>query len=361
MKFAGSLPLVPPLAPMLAKGGTRVPDGEGWLHEPKWDGFRVVVFRDGEHLELQSRSKKPLFRYFPEVEGPLKAALPERCVVDGELIIRQDGGLSFGALQMRLHPARSRIEKLAAELPAELVLWDLLAIGDESLLEVELEQRRLRLEREVSFGNGVHLTPATRDAEVARDWFARFEGAGLDGVVSKQLSGYYEPGKRVMKKTKRNRTVDCVLVGFRWHKSGPVVGSLILGLYDDEGRLHQLGVASSFTAARRQELVEELAPLREGAIEAHPWREWAGDAVRQAGVKSRWHGGRDLSWEPVRLERVLEVECNQLSDGRLRHPARFVRWRPDREPASCTLEQIEERPAPELAALLGQSAPRARG
>lgn len=349
MKFAGQLPVMPPLEPMLAKGVDNVPTGEGWIHEPKWDGFRALIFRDGDHLAIQSRSKKPLLRYFPELRRPLLEALPQRCVVDGELVIHQNGGLHFGSLQLRLHPAASRIELLAEQLPAAVILWDLL-VHDESLLHVPFAERRERLLAAVRFGDRVHASPATRDHAVASDWFARFEGAGLDGVVSKPADGVYEPGKRAMRKTKRVRTVDCVLTGFRWHKSGPVVGSLVLGLYDDAGQLHQLGVASSFTAKRREALVAELEPLRAGALEAHPWREWV-----EPGVQSRWQGGRDLSWEPVRLERVVEVECNQLSEGKLRHPAQFVRWRLDRDPASCTFEQIEERPAPEIRALLSQT------
>ncbi|MEZ4322676.1 MAG: ATP-dependent DNA ligase [Myxococcota bacterium] len=354
MDFAGHLPVMPPLDPMLAKGQTSIPDGGGWLYEPKWDGFRVLVFRDGPALHLQSRDRKPLLRYFPELADPMLAALPEKAVVDGEIVIAQPGGLDFGMLQMRLHPAESRVRKLAAEIPASLVLWDLLASGDESLLDTPFGERRARLEREVRFGAPVHLTPATRDGAEAMDWFARFEGAGFDGVVAKPLDEPYQPGKRAMRKIKRDRTIDCVLCGFRWHKSGPVVGSLILGLYDADGRLHQIGVASSFTAKRRAELVTELEPLRADALDEHPWRDWATDdgGERRAGVQSRWNAGRDLSWEPVRLERVVEVQVNQLTGGRLRHPGRFVRWRMDREPAGCTFDQLDVLPAAELGELL---------
>ncbi|MCB9693319.1 MAG: ATP-dependent DNA ligase [Alphaproteobacteria bacterium] len=339
---------------MLAKGQSTLPEGPGWLYEPKWDGFRVLVFRDGPEIHLQSRDRKPLLRYFPEVAEPLLRALPERCVVDGELVIRGPDGLSFGALQLRLHPAASRVAKLAGELPASVVLWDLLAVGDTSLLATPFRERRAALEREVAFADPVFLTPLTDDPAVARGWFERFEGAGLDGVVAKPAEDVYQPGKRAMCKVKRTHSIDCVLAGFRWHKSGEGVGSLVLALWDGEGRLQQIGVASSFTAKRRKELVAELEPLREGAREAHPWsaHEEAWD-TRKAGTGSRWSQGRDLSWEPLRLERVVEVEVNQVTDGRLRHPGRFVRWRTDRDPASCTFDQLEVRPAEELMLLFG--------
>ncbi|MCB9677108.1 MAG: ATP-dependent DNA ligase [Alphaproteobacteria bacterium] len=354
--FGGRLPVMPPLDPMLAKGVGAVPEGEGWLFEPKWDGFRVIAFRDGGEVYLQSRDRKPLLRYFPELAEPLMRALPERAVVDGEIVIATDRGLDFGLLQMRLHPAESRVRKLAGEIPASLILWDLLASGDESLLDVPFATRRARLEQEVRFAAPVHLTPIATDGARALDWFDRFEGAGLDGVVAKPAGDVYQPGKRAMQKVKRDRTIDCVLCGFRWHKSGPVVGSLILGLFDAEGRLHQIGVASSFTAKRRKELVDELEPLRENALDAHPWRSWAelDGHERRAGVQSRWNAGRDLSWEAVRLERVVEVKVNQVTDGRLRHPGHFVRWRADREPASCTFGQLDVAPPAELTELLGR-------
>jgi ATP-dependent DNA ligase len=348
---------------MLAKNRARVPSEDGFLFEPKWDGFRVLVFRDGDALYLQSRDAKPLLRYFPELEAPLKAALPDRVVVDGELVIateRPDGTseLDFGRLQMRLHPAASRVEKLSREIPARVVLWDLLALGDTDWTQRPFVERRTALEAEVRFRAPVHLTPITRDADVARDWFARFEGAGFDGVIAKPATDVYQPGKRSMFKIKHVKSIDCALCGFRWHKHStadePLVGSLILGLFDAEGRLHQIGVASSFTRKRRAALVTELEPLRENALADHPWRDWTTDdgADRRAGVQSRWNAGRDLSWEPVRLERVLEIEVNQFSGGRLRHPGRFERWRPDREPASCTFDQLDIAPPAELGQLL---------
>ncbi len=341
------LPLLPPLAPMLAKGAKKIPVGDHLLYEPKWDGFRVIVFRDGDELYLQSRDKKPLLRYFPELEAPLKERLPARCVVDGELVIKTGDVLDFGALQLRLHPAASRVAKLAAAMPAAVVLWDLLALGDEDLTGVAFEQRRSLLEDLLGHASApVHLTPITEDAAVARDWFERFEGAGLDGIIAKPKGDPYAPGKRTMVKVKHDRTVDCVLAGFRWHKNGPgtLLGSMILGLYDDDGRLHQLGVAASFTAARREQLVGELAPLREGALEHHPWASWASSregGERRPGVHSRWNAGRDLSWEPLRIERVVEVGCNQVTGGRFRHPAHFKRFRPDKRPAECTFEQLD--------------------
>ncbi len=357
------LALQPPVSPMLAKNRTTLPKDDDLLFEPKWDGFRVLVFRDGDALYLQSRDARPLLRYFPELDAPLKAALPDRAVVDGELVIateREDGTseLDFGRLQMRLHPAASRIAKLSAETPARIVLWDLLALEDTDLTARPFAERREALEQHVRFAPPVHLTPITRDRAVAADWFARFEGAGFDGVIAKPAQDVYQPGKRAMFKIKHVKTIDCVLCGFRWHKSStedaPRVGSLILGLFDSEGRLHQIGVASSFTKKRRAELVDELAPLREDALDDHPWRDWSTEdgAERRAGVRSRWNAGRDLSWEPVRLERVLEIKVNQFNGGRLRHPGRFVRWRLDRAPESCTFSQLDVAPPAELGELL---------
>lgn len=355
------LPLSPPLAPMLAKNAARFPEDEGWIFEPKWDGFRVLIFRDGDDIYLQSRSLKPLMRYFPELEAPLKAALPDRCVVDGELIIARGEALDFDALQMRLHPAASRIEKLAHETPAQVVAWDLLAEGDDDLTQMPFASRRARLEALLAHAAPpLHLTPATRDLDVAHDWFERFEGAGLDGVIAKRAEGLYEPGKRAMLKLKHQRTIDCALAGFRWHKNGPgeLIGSFILALFGPDGRLYQIGVAASFTAAKRKQLAVELEPLREGALEDHPWAEWAqGDATdRRPGVQSRWSAGKELTWEPVRVERVVEVGYNHFDSGRLRHPGHFKRWRPDRDPQSCTFAQVEVAAPFELNRILGAGA-----
>ncbi len=347
--------LEPPVEPMLAKLAHELPAGDGWLFEPKWDGFRTIVFRDGGRVYLQSRELKPLDRYFPELLAPLRAALPERAVVDGEIVIATPAGLDFDALQMRLHPAASRVAKLAAETPSSFVAFDLLAEGDEDLRERPQSERRARLEAALSGADGsIHLTPCSRDRAVAQDWFHRFEGAGLDGVVAKHESATYQPGKRVMIKVKHTRTADCVVGGFRWHKSGPgeLVGSLLLGLYDDAGALHHVGFTSSFTAAARRRLAEELAPLRTNALESHPWREWAGaagDAVRMPGAASRWNQGKDLSWEPVRIARVCEVAYDHLQGDRFRHAATFLRWRPDRAPESCRYDQLEVTPPAELA------------
>ncbi len=352
----------PPLKPMLAKSTSAIPTGDGWLYEPKWDGFRVLVFRDGDDLYLQSRSLKPMLRYFPELEAPCKTMLPDRCVVDGELIIARGDRLSFDTLQMRLHPAKSRIDKLAAESPAQLVLWDLLAVGDEDLTETPFGDRRLRLQRLLDgAAPPLHLTPITHDPAVAQDWFERFEGAGFDGVIAKRAESTYQPGKRAMAKIKHERTADCVLAGFRWHKNGPgeLLGSMILGLWSDDGRLQQIGVAASFTAAKRKALVEELAPLREGALDDHPWASWAEHEAqhgRRPGAVSRWNAGKDLSWEPLRLERVVEVGFNQFDSGRLRHPAHFKRWRPDKDVRECTFEQMESIPPYELGRILAGQA-----
>ena len=305
------LPFEPPLEPMLAKAVDGLPSDDGWLFEPKWDGFRALVFRDGDALYTQSRDLKPLDRYFPELAAPLLASLPDRCVLDGEIVIARDGSLDFEALLLRIHPAASRVQMLAAEAPASYVAWDLLALGDEDLRDTPQGERRGRLETALAgVEPPVHLTPATRDRSTAGDWFARFEGAGLDGVVAKKLDAPYQPGKRAMLKIKHQRTADCVVAGFRWHKNGPGthVGSLLLGLHDDTGKLNHVGVTSSFSWDRRAALAEELAPLRDHAMDDHPWREWAewagyGEAdasgQRLPGATSRWNRGKDLSWEPA--------------------------------------------------------------
>jgi ATP-dependent DNA ligase len=350
-------PIAPPVEPMLAKLAEELPPGEGWLYEPKWDGFRAIAFRNGERLYLQSRDLRPLDRYFPELAAPLLAALPARAVVDGEIVISSPRGLDFDALQMRLHPAESRVRKLAAETPAAFVAFDLLAEGDEDLRALPQAERRARLEKAVrADGGSVHLTPCTRDRRLAGDWFHRFEGAGLDGVVAKHESAAYEPGKRTMIKVKHARTADCVVAGFRWHKGGEGerVGSLLLGLYDAKGRLHHVGVTSSFTMERRRQLLAELAPLREHALDDHPWKEWVeavAQGTRMPGGQSRWSAGKDLSWEPLRAERVCEVKYDHLQGDRFRHGTTFVRWRPDKRPRDCRYDQLEVTPPAELAAI----------
>jgi ATP-dependent DNA ligase len=351
------LPFDPPLAPMLSVAADAIPGGDGWLFEPKWDGFRTLVFRDGDELLLQSRDLKPMNRYFPELTAPLTAALPEKCVLDGEIVIAGEHGLDFEALLLRIHPAASRVKLLAAQTPASFVAWDLLAVGDEDLREAPLEARRARLEQVL--GNGVYLSPATRDRGLAQDWVHRFEGAGLDGVMAKRLDSTYQPGARTMIKVKHSRTADCVVAGFRWHKNGPgtMVGSLLLGLYNAKGELQHVGVTAAFTTARRKQLVEELAPLRENAFENHPWREWAEasahETQRMPGAQSRWSGGKDLSWEPLRPERVCEVAFDHMQGTRFRHAARFVRWRDDKPPEECRYDQLEVTPAYELAKVFG--------
>lgn len=345
------LPVDPPVEPMLAKASEELPEGEQWSFEPKWDGFRALVFRDGQELLLQSRDRKPLDRYFPELAEPLLANLPERCVLDGEIVIARDGALDFDALLMRIHPAASRVAMLAEQTPASYVAWDLLAIDDEALMDSPHGRRRARLEAVLSAARPpVHLTPSTRDRAQAADWFARFEGAGLDGVIAKDQAAIYEPGKRRMLKIKHARTADCAVAGFRWHKNGrgTHVGSLILGLYDEDDTLHHVGVTSSFTWARRAELARELAPLREGALDDHPWREWAewsaeaeASGQRMPGAASRWNRGKDLSWEPLRVECVVEVAYDHLQGERFRHATTFRRWRPDKEPADCRYDQLE--------------------
>jgi ATP-dependent DNA ligase len=355
-----TLPLSPPVEPMLAKLADRVPTGAGWLYEPKWDGFRALVFREGDEIYLQSREGRPLSRYFPELLPPLRASLPPRCVIDGEIVIATPAGLDFEALLQRVHPAASRIARLAQETPASFVAWDLLAIDDEDLRPVPLEDRRRRLERALAGARPpLHVTPATRDEATAQDWFHRFEGAGLDGVVAKRLDEPYRPGVRSMVKVKHQRTADCVVAGFRWHKNGPgtLVGSLLLGLYDGAGVLHHVGICASFTTAVRRQLVEELAPLRQDARQGHPWAAaLAGpegeEAQRLPGATSRWNRGKDLSFEPLRPERVCEVAYDHLQGDRFRHATHFLRWRPDKSPQQCRYDQLEERPAAELGLLL---------
>lgn len=359
------LPVVPPIEPMLAKAADELPTDEGWSFEPKWDGFRAIVFRDGSEIQIQSRDLRPFERYFPELLEPLRAALPERCVVDGEIVIARDGRLDFEALLLRIHPAASRVALLARETPASYVAFDLLALGDEDLRPRPGADRRAALERALAGARPpIHLTPATTDRATAADWFRRFEGAGLDGVIAKRLDGPYEPGKRVMLKIKHERTADCVVAGFRWHKNGPGthVGSLLLGLYDAEGRLHHVGVTSSFAWDRRAALAKELEPLREGALDDHPWREWAawaglGDAdasgQRLPGAVSRWSRGKDLSWEALRPERVCEVAYDHLQGRRFRHATTFRRWRPDKRPEDCRYDQLEVTPPYELERIFG--------
>lgn len=348
---------------MLSSASDDLPEGDGWLFEPKWDGFRTLVFRDGDEIMLQSRDEKPMNRYFPELLAPLEAALPKRCVVDGEIVIVSPHGLDFEALLLRIHPAASRVQLLAVQMPASFVAWDLLALGDEDLREAPLAVRRERLEQALAgAARPVHLSPATRDRAVAQDWFRRFEGAGLDGVMAKRLDAPYRAGERTMIKVKHKRTADCVVAGFRWHKNGvaTMIGSLLLGLYDEEGRLQHVGVTAAFPNAVRKQLVVELAPLRQRALEGHPWRGWAeaqaeatAKGQRLPGASSRWNRGKDLSWEPLRPERVCEVEYDHLQGDRFRHAAQFVRWRPDKRPEDCTYDQLEVTPAYELERVFG--------
>jgi ATP-dependent DNA ligase len=348
---------------MLSNAADALPEGEGWQFEPKWDGFRTLVFRDGGEIMLQSRDEKPMNRYFPELVEPLAAVLPERCVIDGEVVIAGENGLDFEALLLRIHPAASRVKLLAEQSPASFVAWDLLAIGDKDLREMPLAKRRERLEKELAgVEPPVHLSPATRDRALAEDWFRRFEGAGLDGVMAKRLDAPYRAGERTMIKVKHRRTADCVVAGFRWHKNGEgtMIGSLLLGLYDAEGMLHHVGVAAAFTMAMRKKLVDELAPLRKNALKDHPWRDWA-EAQEQAsakgqrlpGASSRWNRGKDLSWQPLRPERVCEVAYDHMQGTRFRHAAHFIRWRPDKRPEDCRYDQLEVTPAYELERVFG--------
>ncbi|MEU3725985.1 ATP-dependent DNA ligase [Streptomyces sp. NPDC031705] len=350
------LPVMPPVKPMLAKSVGAIPPG--MQYEAKWDGFRAIVHRDGEEVEVGSRTGKSLTRYFPELVAALKENLPPRCVVDGEIVIVQGGRLDFDRLTERIHPAASRVKLLAETTPASFVAFDLLALGDDSLLDTPLVERRSALVHALSTTRPpVHLAPATTDSALAREWFERFEGAGLDGVVAKPLDLPYRPDARLMFKIKHERTADVVIAGFRFHKSGPIIGSLLLGLYDDHGALQHVGVCAAFPMRRRAELVEELAPLRMPDAAGHPWASWteesAHESARLPGAQSRWTGKKDLSWVPLRPERVCEVRYDHMEGDRFRHTAQFARWRPDRTPESCTYAQLEEVVGYELAEVLG--------
>jgi ATP-dependent DNA ligase len=355
------LPVNPPVLPMLAKRVGELPAGGRWIFEPKWDGFRALVFRDGDEILIQSRDEKSLNRYFPELVEPLRSQLPVRCVLDGEIVVAKDGALDFDALQLRIHPAESRVKLLSQEIPASIVFFDLLSEGDRDLRGMAFQERRRMLESLLSSAAPpLHLTPATSEASIAADWFRRFEGAGLDGVVAKPVSGTYEPNKRAMLKIKHERECDCVVAGFRWHKKGErvAVGSLLLGLFDDSGALQHVGVCASFTDKKRRELVEFLAPYRKNARAAHPWKDWAKHASagsdadqRMPGGQSRWSGGKDLSWEPLRPELVVEVAYDHMQGNRFRHTAQFRRWRMDKKPRDCTYEQLEVVAPEELAVI----------
>ena len=351
----------PPILPMLSKRIEELPTGGMWIFEPKWDGFRALLFRDGDEILIQSRDEKSLNRYFPELLDPLRAQLPARCVLDGEIVIATKDGLDFEALQLRIHPAASRVKLLSQESPASIVFFDLLCEGDRDLRGVAFQNRRKQLETVLSSAAPpIHLTPATHESSVAADWFKRFEGAGLDGVMAKPISGTYESDKRVMLKVKHERDCDCVVAGFRWHKKGEgtLIGSLLLGLFDDAGALQHVGVCASFTQEKRRQLVEFLAPYREKALADHPWKRWAehsGEAGaaghRMPGGQSRWSQGKDLSWEPLRPELVVEVAYEHMQGTRFRHMAQFRRWRTDKKPSDCTYAQLEVVPPQELMAI----------
>jgi ATP-dependent DNA ligase len=360
------LPVMPPVSPMLAKavhGLDELPAGD-YLFEPKWDGFRCLVFRDGDDIELGSRNERPLTRYFPELIEPLLEQLPARCVIDGEVFAIADHGLNFDVLQQRIHPAESRVNRLAAETPASFVGFDLLCLDDRALLDLPFRERRALLSDALASASPpLHLTPATTDTAEAEDWFVRFESAGFDGIMAKPLDGTYQQNKRVQFKVKHQRTADCVVAGFRTHKSGDGVGSLLLGLFDDQAVLHSVGVATSFTAKRRGELIDELAPYAVDSIEGHPWAEWyaaeahaaaAADPTsgRMPGAPSRWNAKKDLSWTPLRPDLVCEVAYDHLQGNRFRHATRLVRWRPDKATTDCTYDQLEQPPPADLADLL---------
>jgi ATP-dependent DNA ligase len=357
-KTSMNLPVKPPILPMLAKRVSTVPTGENWVYEPKWDGFRALVFRDGNEILIQSRDQKSLNRYFPELLEPLSSQLPDRCVLDGEIVIARNGLLDFEALQLRIHPAASRVKLLSQQTPTSVVFFDLLCRGDSDLRERPFAERRRELEALLSFVSPpLHITPATDDSNIARDWFKRFEGAGFDGVLAKPKDGTYESDKRVMFKVKHERDCDCVVAGFRWYRKGdrPAVGSLLLGLYDNLKALQHIGVCGSFPLEKRYELVDYLAPYREDALSDHPWAHSVDDlppdpesALRMPGGQSRWSQGKDLSWEPLRPELVAEVAYEHMQGDRFRHMAQFRRWRLDKKPRDCTYAQLEVIPPQEL-------------
>ncbi len=353
-----NLVLKPPVLPMLAKRAEAIPQDGAWLFEPKWDGFRALIFRDNDEILIQSRDGKSLNRYFPDLIDPLLQQLPPQCVVDGEIVIVTPQGLDFDALQLRIHPAASRVKLLAAQSPASIVFFDLLCEGDTDLSETPFEERRRLLEAMLrSAAYPLHITPSTMDRQVAEDWFSRFEGAGLDGVMAKPVNGTYMPDKRAMLKVKHERDCDCVVAGFRWHKTGEdAVGSLLLGLYDQRGALQHVGVCASFSMPKRRELVEFLAPYRHNALQNHPWASWAeqGSGGRMPGGQSRWSQGKDLSWEPLRPELVVEVAYDHMQGDRFRHTAQFRRWRNDKAPADCTYAQLEVVPPQELHAIFAR-------
>ncbi|MGE5525778.1 MAG: ATP-dependent DNA ligase [Rhodospirillaceae bacterium] len=350
--------VAPPVEPMLAKLSDALPEGGAFLFEPKWDGFRAIVFRSATDVYIQSRDGRPFDRYFPDLHEALRTRLPAPCVLDGEIVIATSHGLDFDALQLRLHPAASRVAKLAREAPASFVAFDLLAVEGRDIMRLPQRERRARLETLLAdVGPPVYLTPMTRDRDIAAQWLQHFEGAGLDGVIAKFEDAAYQPGKRAMIKVKHARTAECVVAGFRRYKDTDAVGSLLLGLYDDRGVLHHVGVTSSFTMAMRKALAAELAPLRENALAHHPWRNWAdadADATtRMPGGQSRWSAGKDLSWEPLRIERVCEVKYDHLQGDRFRHAATFVRWRPDKLPRDCRYDQLEVTAPYELEKVFG--------
>jgi ATP-dependent DNA ligase len=338
---------------MLAKAVDAIPEGD-FLYEPKWDGFRTIVFRDGDDVELGSRNEKPMTRYFPELIETMRKQLPDKCVLDGEIVIMTDHGLEFDLLSMRIHPAESRVNKLSVEIPASFVAFDCLAVGERDLTSEPFAVRRAELEKIfASIAAPLFVTPCSTDVDVANLWFEKFEGAGLDGVVAKPSDVKYVQDKRVMFKIKHSRTADCVVAGFREHKTGGV-GSLLLGLFDDEGVLHHVGVCSAFSTSRRKELEKELAPYRSD-LTAHPWANWIEDAddpsSRQPGMKNRWNSKKDMSWEPLRPELVVEVKYDHMQGDRFRHATQFVRWRDDRKPESCTYAQLEQPVSAEVQAI----------
>jgi ATP-dependent DNA ligase len=355
------LPVNPPVLPMLSKRIDALPDEGQWVFEPKWDGFRALIFRDGDEIFIQSRDGKSLNRYFPELLDPIRAQLPTRCVLDGEIVIATNAGLDFEALQLRIHPAASRVKLLSQQTPASIVFFDLLCEDDRDLRSVPFQSRRQELEKLLSAAvPPIHLTPATYESSMAADWFKRFEGAGLDGVMAKPISLPYESDKRLMFKVKHERDCDCVVAGFRWYKKGEgtLVGSLLLGLFDDSGALQHVGVCASFTMEKRKQLVKFLEPYRKDALINHPWQRWAEHGAeaaetgqRMPGGQSRWSQGKDLSWEPLRPELVVEVAYEHMQGTRFRHMAQFRRWRTDKKPSDCTYAQLEVVPPQELMAI----------